>query len=44
MLRKMHCGANISATIKRSQYGMTKYIPMIGDEVTLISPIEADID
>ncbi|MBI5890735.1 MAG: polyisoprenoid-binding protein [Nitrosomonadales bacterium] len=44
MLRKMHCGANIAATIKRSQYGMSKYIPMIGDEVTLISPIEADID
>jgi polyisoprenoid-binding protein YceI len=44
MTKKMHCGANISATILRSQFGMTRYLSMIGDEVKLISPIEADKD
>jgi polyisoprenoid-binding protein YceI len=44
MTRKMHCGANISATISRTQFGMAKYVPMVGDEVKLFSPIEADID
>ena len=44
MTKKMHCGANISASILRSQFGMTRYLSMIGDEVKLISPIEADKD
>jgi polyisoprenoid-binding protein YceI len=44
MTRKMHCGANVSATIQRTQFGMAKFIPMIGDEVKLFSPIEADLD
>jgi polyisoprenoid-binding protein YceI len=42
--KKMHCGANISATILRSQYGMGRYVSMIGDEVRLSAPIEADKD
>jgi polyisoprenoid-binding protein YceI len=42
--KKMHCGANVTATILRSQYGMGRYVSMIGDEVKLISPIEADKD
>jgi polyisoprenoid-binding protein YceI len=42
--KKMHCGANISATILRSQFGMTRYLSMIGDEVKLFSPVEADKD
>ena len=44
LTRKMHCGANISATIHRMQFGMAKFIPFISDEVRLFSPIEADID
>ncbi len=44
LTRKMHCGADVSASIQRTQYGMAKYVPMVGDEVKLIIPIEADID
>ncbi len=44
MTRKMHCGADVSATIQRTQYGMAKYVPLVGDEVKLIIPVEADID
>ncbi len=44
LTRKMHCGADVSATIQRSQYGMAKYVPLVGDEVRLIIPVEADID
>jgi polyisoprenoid-binding protein YceI len=40
----MHCGADITATIQRTQYGMAKYVPMVGDEIKLYSPIEADKD
>ena len=42
--KKMHCGANVSATILRSQYGMARYLSMIGDEIKIYSPIEADKD
>lgn len=44
LTRKMHCGADISATISRTQFGMAKFVPMVGDEVTLYSPIEANKD
>lgn len=44
LTRTMHCGANISATISRTQFGMAKYVPMISDEVKLYSPVEADKD
>jgi polyisoprenoid-binding protein YceI len=44
LTRKMHCGADISATISRTYYGMAKYVPMVSDEVKLYSPIEADLD
>ncbi len=44
MTRKMHCGADVSATISRTQFGMAKFVPMVGDEVKLFSPIEADKD
>jgi polyisoprenoid-binding protein YceI len=42
LTRKMHCGADISATISRTQFGMAKFVPMVSDEVKLYSPIEAD--
>jgi polyisoprenoid-binding protein YceI len=44
MTHKMHCGADITATIQRTQFGMAKYVPMVGDEIKLYSPIEADKD
>ena len=41
MNKKEMCGADISTSIKRSDFGMTKYLPGIGDEVKLSSPVEA---
>ena len=41
MNRKTMCGAEVTTTIKRSQFGMTKYIPFVGDEVKIVIPVEA---
>lgn len=41
MLKKPACGADITATIKRSEFGMTKYVPAVSDEVKIIVPVEA---
>lgn len=41
MAKKPACGADISATLKRSEFGMSKYVPMVSDEVKLFSPVEA---
>lgn len=41
LLRKAMCGANISATIKRSDFGMKRFLSTIGDEVRIVSPVEA---
>ena len=41
MLRKEMCGANISTTIKRSDFSMSRFISSIGDEVRIFSPVEA---
>jgi polyisoprenoid-binding protein YceI len=41
LLRKAMCGANISATIKRSEFGMKRFLSTIGDEVRIVSPVEA---
>ena len=35
------CGADAVATLKRSEFGMTKYIPSVGDEVRLLIAVEA---
>ena len=40
-LNKLYCGAEITAQIKRSEFGMTKGIPMVSDEVKLFSTVEA---
>jgi len=42
--RRRHCGADVTARIQRTQFGMAKYVPMIGDEVKLVIPVEADLD
>jgi polyisoprenoid-binding protein YceI len=39
--KKEVCGADATATIKRSEFGMTKYLPGIGDEVKLSINVEA---
>ena len=41
MLKKEACGANATATIKRSDFGAGKYAPLVADEVLLTIPIEA---
>lgn len=41
MLKKEACGADISTTIQRSDFGMTKLLPAVGDTVRIYSPIEA---
>jgi polyisoprenoid-binding protein YceI len=39
--KKDACGADISTTIKRSQFGMTKFAPNVGDDVKIVVPVEA---
>jgi polyisoprenoid-binding protein YceI len=41
MNKKEMCGAEISTTIKRSDFGMTKYVPAISDEIKISSAVEA---
>lgn len=35
------CGADASATIRRSDYGLSKGLPLVGDEVKILIQIEA---
>ncbi len=39
--KKMACGGNATAAIKRSAFGMTYGVPGIGDDVKLSIPVEA---
>ncbi len=41
MNKKMMCAGNITATVKRSEFGMMKYIPGISDEIKVSIPVEA---
>ena len=41
MNKKQTCGADISATLKRSEFGMTKFVPAVSDEVKISVPVEA---
>ncbi|HYJ17777.1 MAG TPA: YceI family protein, partial [Burkholderiales bacterium] len=41
MNKKQVCGANATATIKRSEFGMMTYVPKVGDEVTISIEVEA---
>lgn len=41
MMKKDSIGANATATIKRSDFHMSKYVPMVSDDVTLTIAIEA---
>lgn len=39
--QKPLCAADIEASLKRSDFGMTKYLPGVGDEVKVYVPVEA---
>jgi polyisoprenoid-binding protein YceI len=41
MNRKPMCAGDITATVKRSEFGMTSFIPAISDEIKLTIPVEA---
>ena len=41
MTKKPVCGANATAVIKRSDFGLTAYVPAVGDEVKISIEVEA---
>ncbi len=41
MNKKPLCAGDVSATFKRSDYGMMKYLPAVGDQIKINVPIEA---
>ncbi|MBZ0104892.1 MAG: YceI family protein [Sulfuricella denitrificans] len=41
MTRKAMCGANATTMIKRSEFGMSKYVPAVSDEVKIAIQVEA---
>ncbi len=41
MVKKPACGADITANLKRSEFGMTKFVPAVSDEVRISVPVEA---
>lgn len=41
MLKKEACGATATAKVKRSDFNMGMYAPLVGDEVTITLPVEA---
>ena len=41
MLKKDACGGNVTAMIKRSEFGMGYGLPGIGDDIKLMIPVEA---
>jgi polyisoprenoid-binding protein YceI len=41
MLKTEDCGAEVSGKLKRTDFGMKAYVPLVGDEVTLHIQVEA---
>ncbi len=41
ILKKDACGANVKATLKRSDFNLGKYAPHVSDELSLEIPVEA---
>ena len=39
--KKPMCAGDITATLKRSEFGMVKYIPTVSDEIKISVPVEA---
>lgn len=44
MMKKAWCGAAASTSIKRSDFGLTAYVPNVGDEVSIELQVEAGKD
>ncbi|HVY06196.1 MAG TPA: YceI family protein [Burkholderiales bacterium] len=44
MTKKPVCGANATATLKRSDFGISTYVPAVGDEVKITIEVEAGKD
>jgi polyisoprenoid-binding protein YceI len=41
MNKKQTCSGNVYATLKRSDFGLTRYIPVVSDEVSISVPVDA---
>lgn len=41
MNKAMTCGGDVQAAIKRSAFGMRKFLPLVGDDVKIAVPFEA---
>jgi polyisoprenoid-binding protein YceI len=41
MNKKPLCAGDVTATIKRSDFGMTKFLPAVGDDIKIYVPVEA---
>ena len=41
MSKKVACGANATTKLKRSDFNLAKYVPNVGDEITISVAIEA---
>ena len=39
--KKEVCGADLTTRIKRSDFGMTKFLPAVGDDIAIRIPVEA---
>ena len=39
--KKEVCGADLTTRIKRSDFGMTKFLPAVGDDIVIRIPVEA---
>jgi polyisoprenoid-binding protein YceI len=39
--KRQMCSGNISGSLKRSDFGLTKYIPAVSDEVAISVPVDA---
>jgi polyisoprenoid-binding protein YceI len=44
LTRRQTCGAEASATLRRSEFGMGKFLSMVGDEVRLTLQVEAILE
>jgi polyisoprenoid-binding protein YceI len=44
LTRKYTCGANVLTTIQRSEFGMSKGVPFVGDDVRITIQVEAQRD
>lgn len=40
-VKKFVCGANARTTIRRSEFGMARFVPFVGDEVVITIQVEA---